>query len=326
MDLFAPCWSRIDRADDHRRSLSEIWNAHLDAHPYHFDLLHEGDGVHILRVWEEYPVPAEFAIRLGEWLYNIRSCLDYIIWATAAYVTGTVPPPAEATTQYPVYESKAAWDRNLHRLKHLADHHRRMLWTMQPFNGDPDANYLGAINNLARIDRHRRPTDGTAYLAEFEPVVQIPTGTSATFQWGQRVLSGGSADAARLSVRPWNGDMQVTVNPRVGIDPEIGEWARSPFWQRVRFSERLTIIQVFVAAEVAVYEYDCTGATRRPDALTDSYKAECDARERRALPDGSSNLGSGVRLLRGLPVPRIASSATTSLRTALARRLAVEGP
>ena len=94
-----------------------------------------------------------------------------------------------------------------------------MLWTMQPFNSDADANYLGAINNLARIDRHRRLTNGTAYLAEIEPVVQIPEGSSATFQWGQRVLSGGKADAARLTVKPWHDDLKVTVNPRVRDRP-----------------------------------------------------------------------------------------------------------
>jgi hypothetical protein len=229
-------------------------------------------------------VPAEFAIRLGEWLYNLRSCLDYIIWATSAYVTGTVPPPDEATLQYPVYMSEQAWERNRFRLKHLADHHRHMLWTMQPFNSDADANYLGAINNLARIDRHRRLMIGTAYLAEFEPVVGVPVGTSVTLEWGQRVLAGGKADAARLTITPWSGDMQATINPRVGIDPEVGEWARSPFWRRVRFSERLAIIQMFVQAEIAVYEYDCTGRTRKPDALMSSYKAECDARERNGSP------------------------------------------
>jgi len=284
MDLFDPCWQRIARADDHRRRLSEVWNTYIDSHPYDFALDHEGGGVHILRVWENHPVPADFAVRLGEWLYNVRSCLDYIIWATAAYVAGTTPPPDEAAMQYPIYETREGWERNRYRLKHLADHHRQMLWTMQPFNSDPDSNYLGALNSLARIDRHRRLTNGTAYLASLEPVVQVPSGTSVTFQWGQRVLTGGRADVARLSVEPWGDDMQVAINPRVGIDPEVGEWARSPFWRRIRFSERLTMIQVFVAAEIAVYEYDCTGETRKPEALTDSYKAECDGRERNGRP------------------------------------------
>jgi hypothetical protein len=83
------------------------------------------------------------------------------------------------TLQYPIYETKTAWDRNEYRLKNLADHHRHMLWTMQPFNSDVDANFLGAINNLARIDRHRRLTEGTAYLAQLEPVVQMPEGSSS---------------------------------------------------------------------------------------------------------------------------------------------------
>lgn len=56
----------------------------------------------------------------------------------------------------------AAWTRNEYRLKHLAPHHREMLLQMQPFNSDPDAYYLGVINRLARIDRHRRLTIGTA--------------------------------------------------------------------------------------------------------------------------------------------------------------------
>lgn len=284
MDLFEPCWRRIDRADEHRRRLSELWNSYLEDHPYDFELRHEGDGVHVLSVWEERPVPPEFAIRLGEWLYNLRACLDYIIWATAAHVTGTAPPPDEATLQYPIYESKDAWDRNAYRLKHLAEHHRHMLWTMQPFNSDVDANYLAAINNLARIDRHRRLTEGTAYLAELQPVAQVPAGTTAVLQWGQRVLSEGRADVARLTVKPWNEGMTVTVNPRIGIDPEIGEWARSAFWRRIRFSERLVMIQVFVSAEIAVYEYDCTGQTRKPDALTSSYREECDARKRSGPP------------------------------------------
>jgi len=40
-------------------------------------------------------------------------------------------------------------------------------------------------------------------------------------------------------------------------------------------------MQVFVAGEVAVYEYDCTGATRKPDLLTTEFKTESDARRPR---------------------------------------------
>ena len=215
---------------------------------------------------------------MGEWLYNVRSALDYVVWATAVYATGQLPPPNEEALQYPIYDTSDAWKRNTYRLKHLAPHHREMLATMQPFNSDPDANFLGWINRLARIDRHRRLVDGTSYLAELNPVLAVPEGTQVTLQWGERVLIDGRADVARISVSPWNDDFEIQFNPRVGIDPEIGEWSKSRFWRGRKFGERLTMMQIFVAGEIAVYEYDCTGASRKEHLLTETFRSESDAR------------------------------------------------
>lgn len=61
-------------------------------------------------------------------------------------------------------------------------------------------------------------------------------------------------------------------------------WSESPFWRRWRFTDCLIYLELFVAAEVAIYEYDCTGSTRKLQALTDSYRAECDARGPKAPP------------------------------------------
>lgn len=51
----------------------------------------------------------------GEWLYNLRASLDYIIWAAAAFASGTLPPPNEEVLQYPIYDNEAAWKANLYR-------------------------------------------------------------------------------------------------------------------------------------------------------------------------------------------------------------------
>lgn len=272
-NYFAPCWHRWDRANEHRRRLGEIWNDYIADHPYGSSLTHEGNGRYIVRVWQDRPFPSDFAVVMGEWLYNLRSALDYTIWATAVHVSGQFPPPDEQRLQYPIYDSETAWNTNLGRLQSLEDHHREMLRTMQPFASDTDANYLGWINRLARIDRHRRLVDGTAYLAEMEPVVQVPSGCDVALEWGNRVLRDGAADVAHITVSPWDPDTEVAVNPRIGIDPEVAEWSTSPFWRRVRFSERLSMMPVFVSAEIAVYEYDCLGKSRKADALTDAFKA-----------------------------------------------------
>lgn len=277
-DPFEVCWDRLERATSHRVALAEVWNEYIDTHPYDFRLNHKGHGVHVLEVMQTRPIPSDFALELGEWLYNARSCLDYIVWATSAYVTGAIPPPKDGVLQYPIYETPAAWESNMFRLRGLADHHRAMLHQMQPYNGDADANYLGWVNRLARIDRHRRLTISTAYLAEVEPVIQVPSTAKVTLQWGQRVLVDGYAAVARVTVKPWAQDTALKLNPRIGIDPEITEWAKSPFWRRVRFGKRLRMIQLFLESEVAVYEYDCTGKSRKLGTLTDDYRAECDAR------------------------------------------------
>jgi hypothetical protein len=269
-------------------------------------------------------MPPAFALEFGEWLYNARACLDYIVWATSVFVTSQLPPPDEGTLQYPIYDSLEAWTRNEYRVKHVADHHREMLLHMQPFNSDPDANYLGAINRLARIDRHRRLTISTAYLAEMEPVIQVPGGARTSLQWGQRVLVDGRAQVARISVTPWTDGDEVQVNPRIGIDPEVAEWAASPFWSKVRFTERLRMIQIFLSAEIATYEYDCTGSSRKAHVLTASYRDACDKRAprpsfRRSDPGGvtwskpaEGRLSTESRL-RGEDFPR--GPAIPALRT-----------
>ena len=265
--------------------MSKVWNEYLDGHPFYESLDHRGGGEFVLVVHQSEPIPTRFAVLCGEWLYNLRSCLDYTIWATAAFDSGQLPPPGDEHLQYPIYEREDQWKRNLYRIKALEARHRRMLHHMQPFASDLDANFLARLNELARLDRHRQLNVATAYVAILEPVLRIiikPT-PRVTVQWGQRVLKDGRAEVARFLVEPWSDrhdPAQVSVNPRVGIDPEIEQWSSSPFWRRTRFSDRLAYFQTFVAAEVAAYEYDCTGASRKASMLSDSYRAECDARDR----------------------------------------------
>ncbi|SHG13281.1 hypothetical protein SAMN05443575_1461 [Jatrophihabitans endophyticus] len=261
----------------------QIWNDYYTEHPVQWSLDHEGSGVHILRVWRDAPMPAELAVVTGEWFYSLRSALDYIIWATAVHLHGSIPPPSEGVLQYPIYDTEKMWNSQLHRLKPLADHHREMLYEMQPFASDSDANYLGWINRLSRIDRHRRLSVMTSYLADLRPVLQYPEGCNVEMRWGNRVLGPGKTEVLRLDLSPWDDSMEVKINPRSIIDPEIEDWSASPFWRRITYGERFAYMQIFVMGEVATYEYDCTGDTRKPDMLTDGFKEVSNAR-RQPMP------------------------------------------
>jgi hypothetical protein len=87
-----------------------------------------------------------------------------------------------------------------------------------------------------------------------------------------------------MSLDTWDDAAVVKLNPRSGIDPEIDQWSASPFWGSKRFSDRVTVMQIFVAGEIAVYEYDCKGTSRRQDSLTNIFRQECDARGSRGQP------------------------------------------
>ncbi len=106
----------------------------------------------------------------------------------------------------------------------------------------------------------------------------VPEGCEAELEWGDRVVTEGRARFATVSVRPWEDGWHIEANPRAGIDPEIAEWASSPFWRGVRYKERLIMLEILVMTMVGPLEYDCLGTSQRADMLTEEFKAECDAR------------------------------------------------
>ena len=228
--LFDACWRRIDRASTHRAAAAAVWNKFLEQHPYEFTVVHEGGGSFVMRVHQEIPTPPEMAVLIGEWLYNLRCALDYSVYAAAVCVSGQDPPPGAGQLQFPIYESEAAFRENLYRVKPLAAHHRTILETMQPYrHEDPDTSALGWLNRLARIDRHRRLTITTAYVAELRPVIGVPVGCTVELEWGERVMVDHVAEIARFNVTPWEEEWKVETNPQAGIDPEIAEWGQITF-------------------------------------------------------------------------------------------------
>jgi hypothetical protein len=132
-DPFEACWYRWERAESRHQEMVKVWNDYVARDPHHVELVHQGQRVHLIRVVESEPIPPDFAGLFGEWLYNLRACLDYIIWAAAAYASGTLPPANEGVLQYPIYDDEAAWTRNLYRIRGLPEHQQQRLREMQPF-------------------------------------------------------------------------------------------------------------------------------------------------------------------------------------------------
>lgn len=67
--------------------------------------------------------------------------------------------------------------------------------------------------------------------------------------------------------------MRVRMNPRLGIDPEVLNWSESPFWRKWKFNDRMPCMEIFVAGEVATYEHECTGDSRKAELLSGEFRA-----------------------------------------------------
>lgn len=79
MDLFESARLRVERARIHASEMTAVWNEFLEPHPFSFDLVRESDTAYLLRCELHTPLPGLLSALFGEWLYNLRSALDYIV-------------------------------------------------------------------------------------------------------------------------------------------------------------------------------------------------------------------------------------------------------
>lgn len=158
------CRDRVQRAAETRDQMSDEWNAYMGAEnpPRQFGLVQDDPNVN---TWTFVlntlvPMPVRLSTLFGEWLYQLRAALDGFVFYLGVRDSGQNPPPAERSLQFPVMLDSAKYDSTDHRgkLQALSDTTFGHLRHVQPFNAQPDhlANVLWWLEELARIDRHRR--------------------------------------------------------------------------------------------------------------------------------------------------------------------------
>jgi hypothetical protein len=149
----------------------------------------QADGRGSVGIRRDEAIPARLSLILGEFLYEMRAALDNCLFEVAALHSGKYPPPGAGVLQFPIYDDREAWERNLYRLTDLSDEHRAMLKRIQPFNAQrQDLNCLSILNRLARSDRHRTLHLVGAFLVQGGVLIEAPEGSRLTEM--QRLTSG----------------------------------------------------------------------------------------------------------------------------------------
>jgi hypothetical protein len=134
--------------------------------------------------------------------------------------------------QFPIYDDREAWERNLFRLKYLSEEHRTMLERIQPFNAQrQDLNCLSILNRLARSDRHRTLHLVGAYVAHGSVLIEAPKGSRiAAMRKDDQLVVDREAEIAEFRVTPWAPGQVVDHLPDLTLEVEISEMAKDRPW------------------------------------------------------------------------------------------------
>jgi hypothetical protein len=170
-------------------------------------------------------IPDEFALLLGEMLYQLRSALDACIYQAAIYATQD-PPTNEGAREFPITENLDEWPKlRDRRLDGLHVDIQNAIERVQPYhakNLSPEqclkdiGRHLGILHNLARKDRHRRLHVVGSWPYDLAPAFTLPPGATVESIEIQKpsVLADGVI-LAKFRIKNLPRANEAFVNPRL---------------------------------------------------------------------------------------------------------------
>ncbi len=116
--------------------------------------------------------PPTLSVRVGEMIYNLRACLDYVVFEFARHDSGE----RQEGTQFPIEDEEEFFlkTRRPTYLKGISDEHVALIEEYQPYKG---CNWTGLLRGLSNPDKHR---ELHLLLAQLDDNIEIATGHSGT--------------------------------------------------------------------------------------------------------------------------------------------------
>jgi hypothetical protein len=235
LNEFVACWHRIERAEDHEAVFAKAWSDFLEDEPYSSSLQISPDGSGSLWAATRYdPLPAIFALELGELLYQLRAALDGAIYAAAIRETASDPPPKARDLEFPICLSAEHFKLAEHKIAPLTGQRRLIIEKVQPYNTPPDLppeikvfslnRTLDLLNDWARKDRHRALHVVGSWGSRVSPLLLIPAPAHLEFieSTGEGFIEG-EREVARFMISGYIAGMNVQANPNLMLDICVDE-------------------------------------------------------------------------------------------------------
>jgi hypothetical protein len=137
---------RVDRAGEHLACLQRRVEAFTEAQNDK-PIVELHGGIPVIVGEPEHP-PRMFSVLVGETIQNLRTALDYLVYALAWLDSGV----HHDMTQFPIESAPEGFDgRRATYLKGLSDEHVAAIERLQPFKGGA---WLGTLANASNQDKH----------------------------------------------------------------------------------------------------------------------------------------------------------------------------
>jgi hypothetical protein len=188
------CEDKLRRARGQAVALRDEVRALFEAHPYEIIPEHQpGARQYVFHVRRLGPIDPDWPLLIGECLFNLRSALDHLALQLA--ILGQwrdLTPEEEARCAFPIADTEAKFQKSQIQLLRYGEKAR--ITELQPFNAwdssiwglmntpHPLAGYLGRLNTLHNIDKHRKLHAIWHGITGFPMVPPGFTGAGATDQ------------------------------------------------------------------------------------------------------------------------------------------------
>lgn len=151
------CWSRLDRAGEH---IAELRGLHaellLEQREYVARNTKAGrtaSGLFIVTDLGERHVPRRVGLLVGDTVQDLRSALDYLVFALSGGQRGTQFPIDDRESDFLVHRDGTGKRSPL--LAGLDDATKERIRELQPFVDSKKNRWLAHLRDLSNIDKHR---------------------------------------------------------------------------------------------------------------------------------------------------------------------------
>jgi hypothetical protein len=215
---------KVARAKNHRDYLTRRVTLFQQRSTHRVVTTVEAEGLeHVVRIHRLQPVPPEWAVILGEFLYDLRPALDNLMWALIL-ANGKQPG---RDTYFPVLHREN--DKTFTRMTAGAGADAiAIIRSVQPYlKGDrARADPFFLLHELNRLDKHRSLTVVTMVANQGEFYVPAELAGRCTVRTTLQPLHDGAEVLRYILTEPQS---QVDVRPRVSLAVWIMETETTPY-------------------------------------------------------------------------------------------------